>query len=317
MQDKPSFVLNNSAADNRLRYKRRSPIYVRRYVDGVKPVSSAAISSQVSKSVQPLGVVSDSVKSRTKTIQTALKPSPQTSRQPAQLGVTSKSHAKKPRLSRVNALTAMAVAVFLLGAGVSLNSFLTNRHVAQQVQAMADGGSGGEGTDSEERPDETPIHSNAINGYKVAPDLPKKISIKKLKTVARIKPLGVNRKNQLMAPTSIYDVGWYNASAKPGVDAGAVLIDGHVHGPTRPGIFVNLKKLTPGDIVDIERGDGKIIQYKVEKTEQVLVGGFDMGKALTSAKPGKQGLNLITCSGSYGADGHYEDRLIVYAVQVD
>jgi LPXTG-site transpeptidase (sortase) family protein len=224
---------------------------------------------------------------------------------------------QQPRLARMNVLTAMAAVVFLLGVGVSLNSFLTNRHVTQQVKALAGSDAGDQEDEGSEEPDETAIHPNAVSSYKVAPDLPRKISISKLKITARIKPLGVNRNNQLLAPTSIFDAGWYNASAKPGIDAGAVLIDGHVHGPTKPGIFGNLKKLTPGDIVDIERGDGKVIQYKVEKTEQVLAQGFDMGRALTSVRPGKQGLNIVTCTGSYGNDGHYEDRLIVYAVQVD
>ena len=226
---------------------------------------------------------------------------------------------KQRLFTKSSAMVAMAAFVFMFGVGVSLQAFLANKDVSEQVQAMSSGkDTDDSGTSGSDKPDESPLPGNAVANYKVAPELPRKITIPKIKVSARVRALGVSADNQLLAPKSIYDAGWYTSSAKPGVDAGAVLIDGHVHGPTRPGIFVNLKKLVQGDLIEIERGDGKVVQYKVEKTQSLPTDTINMGELLTSVRPGKQGLNLITCGGKYDTKtGHYESRDMVFAVQID
>jgi LPXTG-site transpeptidase (sortase) family protein len=144
--------------------------------------------------------------------------------------------------------------------------------------------------------------------------MPRILRIGKIGVEAKVLSLSIGANNQLRAPASIFDAGWYNGSALPG-ESGAVLIDGHVHGPTKPGVFVGLKKLKTGDAITLERGDGKVFTYRVAKMQSYAKDAVDMGAAFSSAEPGKPGLNIITCDGAYDDAGHYENRLVVFAVQ--
>lgn len=316
-----------------LRYVRRSSVYSRRTFDKADVMPTAKQAEPVEENnPKPTTYFKQPEQRSSKAMQdfmfvqpkqpVAVKP-PRSNGQPQ---ATLRVPEAEPRLTwrhklltKNNVLMTMAVFVFLMGLGVSIQTLLANKDVSQQVQAISTSNATvNEGTSGDDKPDETPLPSNAITSYKVAPELPRKITIPKIKVSARVKALGVSRENQLLAPTSIYDTGWYNSSAKPGVDAGAVLINGHVHGPTRPGIFANLKKLTSGDIIEIERGDGEVVKYKIEKTQSLPTGEIDMTALLSSVKPGKQGLNLITCGGKYDVkSGHYESRDMVFAVQAD
>ncbi len=161
--------------------------------------------------------------------------------------------------------------------------------------------------------DEKKPAPDSISSYKVAADLPRVISIEKIKVKSRVLALGVKSNNELKAPVNIYDTGWYLESAKPGAP-GAMLLDGHVTGPTQKGIFYDLKKLVAGDIITIERGDGKTFDYKVVSSKVYNKDKVDMAAALTPIEAGKPGLNLITCAGSFNAQSdQYEDRLVVFA----
>ena len=163
-------------------------------------------------------------------------------------------------------------------------------------------------------PSETKPTNNG--SYKVAAGLPKFLQVPSLGIDARVKSLGVDSKNVVLAPTNIYDVGWYNESAKPGdSDAnGAILLDGHVHGPTLPGVFSKIQDLKTDDEIQIQRGDDQIFKYKVVKVQQFSAKTLDMRVALASVQPGTAGLNLITCSGKYDRVNGYSERTIVFAI---
>jgi LPXTG-site transpeptidase (sortase) family protein len=170
-----------------------------------------------------------------------------------------------------------------------------------------------DGSTESDVPSETPPEGG-LGSYQVSSLSPRLISIPKIDVVARTLRLGVKPNNELKAPSNIFDAGWFEGSARPG-EPGAMLVSGHVHGPTKPGVFTNLKKLVEGDRITIERGDGKKFNYRVVKVQSYDKDSVDMGAALNSAEPGKPGLNLITCDGAYDEDGHYKKRLIVFAVQ--
>jgi len=120
----------------------------------------------------------------------------------------------------------------------------------------------------------------------------------------------------LNAPASAWDVGWYNQSGLPGLDVSALLIDGHVNDALNsPGIFYKLSSLISGDRIEVERGDGQKFTYSVVNVEQKSLRDVDMTAMLKSAIPGKQGLNLITCGGTYSYETKtYDDRVLVFAV---
>jgi sortase A len=154
-----------------------------------------------------------------------------------------------------------------------------------------------------------------LNSYFVAPDQPKLLKISQLNVNARIRRMGIKANSQLEAPGNIYDAGWYEDSSKPGDGLGATLIDGHVSGPTKTGIFYNLKKLNPGNEINIIRGDGQQFTYVVADKKSYPIDKVDMAATLKSANPTKPGLNLITCSGKFDTKSQqYQERLVVFAV---
>jgi LPXTG-site transpeptidase (sortase) family protein len=218
----------------------------------------------------------------------------------------------KARMSVI--LMTMAIAVFVSGTYVSILTWRSNRTVKAQVAGAVSQASSDDGNDSD-IPDETDITTDSINNYKVAGDLPRLLRIPKIGVLARVKRLGVNANNELKTPANVFDTGWYDGSAKPG-ESGAILIDGHVSGPNKYGIFYRLGNLQVGDKIQIERGDGTQFSYHVVKTQAYDYDKVDMAAAMRSVEPGKPGLNLITCSGRYDVrNNRFEQRLMVFAVQ--
>lgn len=162
--------------------------------------------------------------------------------------------------------------------------------------------------------DETLISSADIIGHKMASDEPRSISIPKLDVQARILRMGISLDNEPIAPNNIHDVGWFEASGKPG-SSGAVLLNGNSRGPTQPGVFANLKTLVPGDVIVMERGNGSRLTYIVHKVQEYPGNQVDMTTALQSIEPGKQGLNLMTTPSKYNAvENSAAKRQVVFAV---
>lgn len=154
--------------------------------------------------------------------------------------------------------------------------------------------------------------------YEVAPGLPRALYIDKIGIEgARILPVGLEEDGVLAAPDSIYDIGWYQNSMKPGSGRGAVLLDGHASGVhDRNGVFRRLNELTVGDKITIEKGDKSKVVYVVRETETQPIESVDMAKMMRSLDPEREGLNLITCGGLYDHERElYEDRVMVYAVR--
>jgi LPXTG-site transpeptidase (sortase) family protein len=207
----------------------------------------------------------------------------------------------------------MAVLLFVFGVGVGVLQLNTNQKAEAQVRTLAAHAEANDGSLDGGAPSEAKPEGD-IASYRVSPASPRVIAIPKIGVEARVLSLGVTSDNALKSPSNIHDAGWYNGSATPG-ELGAVLINGHVHGPTKPGVFYNLKKLEEGDKITVTRGDGKVFTYSVVKSQSYTKDNVDMGAAFNSATPGKPGLNLITCDGSYDGEGNYDKRLIVFAVQ--
>lgn len=152
--------------------------------------------------------------------------------------------------------------------------------------------------------------------YTVALDVPKFIAIPKINLdKARVRGLGIGKKNQVAVPDNIYDAGWYNASAKPG-QAGAMFIYGHISNWDAHGLFYDLKKLKQGDTITITRGDDKTFTYRVVAAEQYLADAVPMDKVLAPIDT-RPGLNLMTCAGSLvKGTNEFSERLVVYTTQV-
>jgi sortase (surface protein transpeptidase) len=215
--------------------------------------------------------------------------------------------------------TGAAVLVFGVGISIFASTLKTNKQVVAQVAQVA------QQNDSTSKPAaagagvpiEKSVTQSDVNSYRVAANMPRLLRIAKLGVVSRVTQVDqIAATGVLDTPKNIYDTGWYKQSSIPG-DAGAALIVGHVHGPIAPGVFYNIKNLVAGDIITVERGDSKALNFKVVKKDQVATDKIDMAAALTPVTAGKPGLNIMTCGGKYNtAKNEYEDRITVYAEQV-
>lgn len=163
--------------------------------------------------------------------------------------------------------------------------------------------------------DETPKSDEQKHAYSVPADKPKSLRIPSIGVYANVLSIGLEANGALDSPKTAVDVGWYNGSGSPGTP-GAMLIDGHVQGIRGPAVFTNLRKLQPGATITLERGDGVVYTYEVTKVEQKPVADVDMSSLLEPFDK-EQGLNLITCGGTYDYGGQtFNDRILVYSKRI-
>ncbi|MBR0431811.1 class F sortase [Candidatus Saccharibacteria bacterium] len=169
----------------------------------------------------------------------------------------------------------------------------------------------------EEEVDETEITQQQINSYTVAPDRPRYISLPSINiTNARVIPVSLRANGELATPASIFDVGWYTSSGKPG-QGGTMLMDGHNGGPSKYGVFKYLPGMAIGDIIKITRGDGAVFNYEIveNNTYTIAEANKNMYKMMQSPVDGKESLSLITCTGEWSqVHRTYMSRQFVRAV---
>ena len=154
--------------------------------------------------------------------------------------------------------------------------------------------------------------AGAVASYAVAPDHPKYIDIPAIRVpTTRIMQLGLTRSNEIAVPLNIHDAGWYNHSAKPG-QPGAMFIYGHVSSWQARGVFYNLKKLKPGDLVKVTDGANRTFVYKVIGSKTYPYNAVNMDEVLSPADS-RPGLNLMTCAGRIvKGTSEFNERLVVF-----
>ena len=163
--------------------------------------------------------------------------------------------------------------------------------------------------------DEVMPSINELKNFQAAADEPRLLKIPKLKIESRVKSVSASLNGEPISPSNIYDVGWFNDSFKPG-QLGAVLLNGHVNGPTKNGVFHDLKTLVPQDEIQIERGDGITLKYTVVRVQTYSGDQLDLDLLLQSVEANKSGLNLMTSARNYdGGSLSMTDRTVVFAVQ--
>ncbi|MCA9318638.1 sortase [Candidatus Saccharibacteria bacterium] len=234
----------------------------------------------------------------------------------------SEVHLKQAPKSKLPALARYAIVVVILSVtgALAINTWQTNKYVqkvaAQPQTTMNTPSDDGQSTTTGAVvPAETPVTPKAVKAYTVAPNLPKTISISKLGVRARVLQMGVLANGEMATPSNTNDTGWYMGSVRPG-EKGASIINGHVSGLTRGGVFLGLKKLGVGDKITITKGDGAVLTYEVRATEAIAADQLNMSKLFSVYEDKDEGLNLITCAGTYNrSTKSFNKRTIVYAVR--
>lgn len=231
--------------------------------------------------------------------------------------VPSPEPTSKLKLTSRKAIMSAAVLVLVVSAGFGYIGLRHSEADDAQVKGVFRSSSvkqdseGGLGLDAQPNEDG---NAPSVQYYRTASSYPRVLRIPKTNTETRILALSISPTGALKSPSTIFDAGWYKDSAKPGED-GAMVIDGHETGPTKPGVFSSLGKLTKGDKLEVERGDGKKFVYTVKEVKVFEADKLDMSSVMVPYVVGKQGLNLITSAGKFNADTNkFAPRTVVYAV---
>ncbi|MEO5781103.1 MAG: class F sortase [Arthrobacter oryzae] len=104
---------------------------------------------------------------------------------------------------------------------------------------------------------------------------------------------------------------WYDGSPTPGERGPAVLL-GHVNAVGGgPGVFANLRSLTPGTPLTIQRADGSTATFTVDRAAAYSKNTFPTLEVYGNTSAAE--LRLITCDGYDPATGLFNDNYVIYA----
>lgn len=141
--------------------------------------------------------------------------------------------------------------------------------------------------------------------------LPTWINIPAIGVNTSVITVGLTAGGAVDTPANLWQAAWFNGSARPN-SGGAVFIDGH-----SPGVFQNLGSLGVGSIISLSLADGSVINYQVVANEYTPLSDVKMWRVLSKAYGGSEGLNIMTCAGTYVPSlGTYDHRTTVFAVKI-
>ena len=167
-------------------------------------------------------------------------------------------------------------------------------------------------------PNDTEVVNSNVesNVPAMAEAIPTKLSIPKLKIETTFeKPLGLAPDGAIEIPESYTQVGWYEHGPTPG-EYGPAVILGHVDSVSGPAVFFPLGQLEAGDDIFIDRADGSVAHFIVERLERYEQIAFPTAKVYGDID--HAGLRLITCSGTFiKGEQRYTHNLVVYAKLVE
>lgn len=210
-------------------------------------------------------------------------------------------------------LNSKAVYAMIIGLGLILTFFVgylvINNDSSSDIKPIPE-----VVTKSTDNPDETPITEENYE-WKGKDSDPKYISLTSIKAGGYIQKVSVDQRNEVGVPSNVNLAGWFKDSSIPG-NKGLSVIDGHVDGLSKPGIFKNIEKLKVNDVFSIEYGNGSTKKFRVTSKTKASIA--DAPSILFSQDPIEVSqLNLITCGGTYDKKARrYLERIIVTSVPV-
>jgi LPXTG-site transpeptidase (sortase) family protein len=144
--------------------------------------------------------------------------------------------------------------------------------------------------------------------------LPARLRIPSLALDARVTAVGLDAAGAMDVPGTADEVAWYELGARPGERGNAVLA-GHNVWNGRPGAFANLRRLRPGDRIEVITSTQSWFAYRVEKVTSYPADRAPLAEVFGPTD--EPTLTLITCAGRADGRGDYPDRLVVRARAAD
>jgi sortase family protein len=143
---------------------------------------------------------------------------------------------------------------------------------------------------------------------------PRRIRIRAIGVSANVIPLGLHKDGTIQTPNSWGEAGWYVPGPEPG-ERGPAVVVGHVDSKSGPAVFYRLRALRRGDVISIERRDGTVVRFWVQRLERWPKSDFPTQRVYGPTRGAA--LRLVTCGGAFNfSSGHYVDNTIVYASRI-
>ncbi|MDP9430490.1 MAG: class F sortase, partial [Actinomycetota bacterium] len=140
---------------------------------------------------------------------------------------------------------------------------------------------------------------------------PVRVRIPALGVTSAVIRLGLERDGSMEVPFGAYPVGWYDGSPTPG-QLGPAVLAGHVDWEGERGALYGLRELRAGDTVVVDRADGTVATFRIDRVEKHAKEDFPTEEVYGDLD--HAGLRLITCGGAFDEDsGDYRDNVIVFA----
>ncbi|GAA0485292.1 class F sortase [Paractinoplanes deccanensis] len=141
--------------------------------------------------------------------------------------------------------------------------------------------------------------------------LPVRLRIPALRVDSRLIDLGLRPDGSIEVPGDASVPGWYDGGPRPGQPGPAVIL-GHVDSKRGPGVFVDLYRVRPGTLAEVDRADGSTARFRITEVSRVAKTRFPTdlvyGPSLDPT------LRLVTCGGSFDhSSGSYRDNVIAFA----
>jgi hypothetical protein len=132
-------------------------------------------------------------------------------------------------------------------------------------------------------------------------------------TDAPVVPVGLHPDGALVVPDDVGTVGWWTGGSRPGEPFGSVVVAGHVDSAARGiGVFAQLKRLGPGQVVQLA-GGARQARYRIASATLVPQARLAQDAGIFRAD-GEPQLVLVTCGGPFDPARHrYQDNLVVIA----
>lgn len=142
---------------------------------------------------------------------------------------------------------------------------------------------------------------------------PERLSVERIGLDDELVQLGLRPDRSLQVPPEGpgAPAGWYRHSPTPG-EAGPSVLLGHVNATGGgPGVFADLHRLTPGDLITVTRRDGSAAVFAVDAVERYEKAAFPTLRVYGNTAGPE--LRLITCDGYDPATGSFDENLVVHA----
>ncbi|WP_419995569.1 class F sortase [Streptomyces boninensis] len=140
---------------------------------------------------------------------------------------------------------------------------------------------------------------------------PARLSIPSLGVASDLERLGRDGDGAMQTPADHRRAGWYTPGPTPG-ELGPAVIAGHVTWNGTRSVFYRLGDLRPGDLITVERADGRTARFEVQRTERYAKSDFPTVEVYRNLD--HAGLRLITCGGAFDEANHYyADNIVVFA----